>query len=164
MLAEARRKFGKDVPLTTADLRGMPVLGRFDLVLALNDVVNYLTGDGDLERALVGMRANLAAGGFVLFDSNTLLPFREIYSPDAEPGGTYTTTFEAEGVDPHPHRQRHFSVDQLRDAMTAANLEVLAILGQREVGNEILLSETPDQERDEKIVCIARQAAVDLAT
>ena len=57
MLAEARAKFGDAVPLETADIRELPVFGEFELVWALNDVINYLVGDGDLERALKGMRA-----------------------------------------------------------------------------------------------------------
>src|SRR5262249_14134751 len=48
MLAEARRKFGDAVALDTADARALPVYGEFELVWALNDVVNYLTEDGDV--------------------------------------------------------------------------------------------------------------------
>lgn len=158
MLAEARRKFGEAVPLITADLREMPVLGRFDLVLALNDVVNYLTGDGDLERALARMAANLAPGGFVLFDSNTLATFRSEYLEEAGAGGTFETTIEAPGVGPHVHRQRHFTGGELEAAIAAAGLEQLALLGQREAAGRVELHRTADQDRDRKVVCIARSA------
>jgi predicted TPR repeat methyltransferase len=85
MLAQARQKFGDSVPLSQADLRQLPVFGEFELVLALNDVVNYLTEDGDLERAFAGIRANLAPGGLVLFDANTLALFEMCFaSGDAE--------------------------------------------------------------------------------
>ena len=156
MLAEARRKFGEAVPLSTADLRGMPVLGRFDLVLALNDVVNYLTEDGDLERALAGMAANLAPGGFLLFDSNTLATFRSDYLADASAGGTFETTIAASGVEAHVHRQRHFRDGELEAAIAAAGLEQLALLGQRETETQVELRRRADQERDRKVVCIAR--------
>lgn len=156
MLAEARRKFGEEVPLAVADLRGMPVLGRFELVLALNDVVNYLTEDGDLERALAGMAANLTPGGFVLFDSNTLATFRSEYLAEATAGGTFETTICAGGVEAHVHRQRHFTDEELEAAIAAAGLERLALLGQRETETEVELHRSADQERDRKVVCIAR--------
>jgi hypothetical protein len=46
----------------------------------LNDVVNYLVDDGDLERALAGVRSNLAPDGLVVFDSNTLALFRSNFA------------------------------------------------------------------------------------
>ena len=156
MLAEARRKFGEAVPLTIADLRGMPVLGRFDLVIALNDVVNYLTGDGDLERALTAMAANLAPGGFVLFDSNTLATFRSEYLEAARAGGIFETTIATADIEPHVHRQRHFTDGDLVAAIAAAGLEQLALLGQRETKARVELHRHADQERDRKVICIAR--------
>jgi len=155
MIEQAQRKFGDTVPLSVLDARELPLLGAFDLVLSLNDTLNYLIEAGDLERALVGMRTNLGPGGLLLFDVNTLGWFRGASDPNASPGGTYETVLMAEGVEPHPHRQRHFTVPQLRDAMATAELEALAVLGQREVDGGVILSEQADQERDDKIVCIA---------
>jgi SAM-dependent methyltransferase len=154
MLDEARRKF-PDVPVSRADLRELPALGRFDLVLALNDVVNYLTEDGDLERALAGMAANLTPGGLLLFDSNTLASFRDMYTPEAEAGGTYETTIEGPGVEPHVHRQRHFSIEDVRAAIEGAGLTPLAVLGQHEERDAVILDAEVDEERDAKIVFIA---------
>jgi len=156
MLAQAERKFGVAVPLSTADLRKLPLLGRFDLVLALNDVVNYLTEDGDLERALVGMRANLSPRGLLLFDSNSLAAFRSIYTSAAYAGGTFEAVIAEAGVEPHVHRQRHFTEPELEVAMADAGLEPLAMLGQQETESRIELRDPVDQERDRKIVCIAR--------
>ncbi|MET0559026.1 MAG: class I SAM-dependent methyltransferase [Solirubrobacterales bacterium] len=156
MLAQAERKFGADVPLSTVDLRKLPLLGRFELVLALNDVVNYLTEDGDLERALVGMRANLAPRGLLLFDSNSLAAFRSLYTDGAHPGGTFEAVVSEIGIEPHVHRQRHFTESELEVALTDAGLELLAMLGQEETATRIELRDPVDQERDRKIVCIAR--------
>lgn len=155
MLNEAQRKF-PTIPLFTADLRKLPTLGGFNLVLALNDVVNYLTEGGDLQRALSKMTANLAAGGLILFDSNTLNSFREMYTPGAEPGGTYETTVTTPGVKPHVHRQRHFAEPELRDAIAGAGLELLALVGQRESGASVTLRAGVDEHSDQKIVCVAQ--------
>ena len=51
-----------DVPLVVADMRKLPHLGDFDLVLSLNDSINYLLGDGDLIHALSAMRKSASAG------------------------------------------------------------------------------------------------------
>jgi predicted TPR repeat methyltransferase len=156
MLAQAERKFGATVQLSTVDLRKLPLLGRFELVLALNDVVNYLTEDGDLERALVGMRANLSPSGLLLFDSNSLAAFRSLYANGAYPGGTFEATLAETGVEPHVHRQRHFTETELEVALAGAGLELLAMLGQEETESRIELHDPVDQARDRKIVCIAR--------
>jgi SAM-dependent methyltransferase len=156
MLAEARRKF-PEIPMTMADLRELPVVGAFDLVLCLNDVVNYLTEDGGLERAVARMAANLAPGGFLLFDANTLELFRRTHIPDASAGGTFEMTVEGAGVEAHVHRQRHFPGEQLREALGGAGLEAIGLLGQREQPSRIELREGIDQERDQKVVCLGRK-------
>ena len=106
--------------------------------------------------AIAGIAANLAPGGLLLFDSNTLGSFRDSYTPAAEPGGTYEMTIEGPGVEPHLHRQRHFPVEDARAAAAGVGLDLLAALGQREVADTVVLSETVDEERDDKIVFIAR--------
>jgi SAM-dependent methyltransferase len=177
MLAEAQRKVGDSVALDVADARELPVYGEFELAWALNDVVNYLTEDGDLERALSGMRANLAPGGMVLFDSNTLSLFRADFasgdsegmsvgdwtwrgmSGDIEPGGTYEAQISGAGVETHVHRERHYTAEQIKAAMEASGLELLAALGQQEVNGRVVLVEPPDEMRDHKIIYIGRAAA-----
>jgi SAM-dependent methyltransferase len=160
MLQEARRKFPK-VPTLRADLRDLPVLGAFDLIIVLNDVVNYLTEDGDLERALAGLAANLAPEGLLLFDSNTISSFREKFSHEARTGiyelPVTGTVVEEAGVEPHTHHQRHFALGHLEIAINEAALELLAVLGQREKEGTILLSENVDEGRDEKAIFIARR-------
>lgn len=174
MIEEARRKFGDAVPLAVADLTELPVFGEFDLVWALNDVVNYLTGDGDLVRALEGMRANLAPAGLVLFDANTLALFNSHFTGEgenemsvgewrwrgltaaAEPGGAFEAEISGNGVETHAHRQRHYPAEQVRDAIAAAGLVHLASLGQREAGDKVVLTDPVDEKRDHKTIHIAR--------
>jgi SAM-dependent methyltransferase len=176
MLAEARRKLGDAVPLEVADIRALPVFGEFELVWALNDVINYLTGDGDLERALAGMRANLAPGGLVLFDANTLSLFEASFASGddegmsvgewrwvgqeegVEPGAVFAARVSGGNIEPHVHRERHWTEEQVRAAMTSAGLEMLTALGQHEVDAKVLLEQPPDEQRHYKVIYIARAA------
>jgi SAM-dependent methyltransferase len=174
MLEQARGKFGAAVPLEVADIRELPVFGEFELVWALNDVINYLLGDDDLERALAGMRANLAPGGLVLFDADTLSLFESSFASgdddgmsvgewrwvgqedSVESGGTFTAEVSGGSVKPHLHRERHWTAEQVRAAMEAAGLEMLAALGQREVDVKVVLEQPPDEERHYKVIYIGR--------
>ena len=176
MLAEAQRKFGDAVGLDAADATELPVYGEFELAWALNDVVNYLTGDGDLERALRGMRANLSADGMVLFDSNSLGLFQTSFasgnselmsvgewtwqglSDGIEPGGTFEARISGTGVETHVHRERHYTPEQVKEAMTAAGIEYLVALGQTEEDGQVVLVDPPDERRDHKIIYIGRAA------
>lgn len=174
MLAESSRKFGDAVPLEVADVRELPAFGEFELVWALNDVVNYLLDDGDLERAVAGMRANLAAGGLVLFDADTLGLFESSFASGddermsvgewrwvgdtdrVEPGGIFEARVSGGGVEPHTHRERHWTAERVEEAMAAAGLELLAALGQSEVDYQVVLAEPPDERRDYKVIYIGR--------
>jgi SAM-dependent methyltransferase len=80
MLELARRKAGDRVRLIVADMLALPKFGEFDLVWALDDAVNYLLSREELEKALVGMRANLASAGLLLFDVNTLPAYRTFFA------------------------------------------------------------------------------------
>ncbi len=176
MIEEARQKFGDAVPLAVADLAELPTFGEFDLVWALNDVVNYLTEDGDLVRALEGMRSNLAPGGLMLFDANTLALFNSHFTEGAEnemsvggwcwrglststePGGAFEAEISGSRVETHAHRQRHHPVERVRDAIGAAGLVHLASLGQREAGGKVILTDPVDEQRDHKAIHIVRAA------
>jgi SAM-dependent methyltransferase len=174
MLEQARGKFGDSVPLVAADSRELPALGEFDLVWALNDVLNYLVEDGDLERALAGMRANLAPGGLILFDADTLGLFEARYargnpegisvgewrwvgqSDRVESGGVFEARVHGGELESHLHRVRHHPQGEILAALAATDLECLAALGQREEGQRILLEEPPDEQRDQRTIFIAR--------
>jgi SAM-dependent methyltransferase len=179
MLAAAGEKFGSRVQLLHVDARQLPPInpdcgrpeGAFQLALLLNDVVNYLTEDGDLEQLFAGVARNLSDEGLVLFDVNTLALFRADYASgvneemgdwrwqgltgEVRPGAIYEGRFSGRGVETHIHRQRHWTSEQIRGALETANLHCLAALGQREEGGRVLLSEAPDEERDAKVVYIA---------
>jgi len=186
MLAEAECKFGSRVRLFQCDARSLPPSSAsagppgdegFDLVLLLNDVVNYVTEDGDLEKVFAGVKSNLRDGhGLVLFDANTLSLFREQFAPGVEGemsdrgwgwrGLTGETDagpiFEAElsgsDVETHVHRQRHWTTEQMKEALVACGLVCVAALGQREGDGRILLSDALDEERDSKAIYIAAHA------
>jgi SAM-dependent methyltransferase len=174
MLAQARGKYGDAVPLEVADIRELPVFGEFELVWALNDVINYLLGDSDLERALAGMRANLAPDGLVLFDADTLSLFESSFASgdddsmsvgewrwvgqeeSVEAEGIFAAQVSGGDVESHIHRERHWSEDQVRAAMASAGLEMLTALGQREAETKVLLEQPPDEQRHYKVIYIGR--------
>ncbi|HEX5610783.1 MAG TPA: class I SAM-dependent methyltransferase [Solirubrobacterales bacterium] len=172
MLEQARQKYGDAVPLHVADVRQLPVLGQFELVWALNDVINYVVEDSDLERAFAGMAANLAPGGRLLFDANTLLQFREEFtaqdetrqvgewrwagqSAEVEAGGVFEAEVSGGDVAAHVHRERHWTQEMISEALAAAGLRLLASLGQHDDGKVVVLTEPPDEWRDHKVIHIA---------
>ncbi len=153
MLDLAKKKAGDSAELSVADMRELPTLGEFDLVWALDDAINYLLGIEELEKALRGMRGNLASTGLVLFDVNELLVYRTVYaqtsvverngrrltwrglgSADAAPGVVSESRLE---MDPDGtsgdqgeaslHRQRHFPEAEVLGALDRAGLECLDI-------------------------------------
>ncbi len=156
MLERARERGGGEVELDVADMRELPVFGEFELVWALNDPVNYMLSEQELVVALAGMRANLAPGGLLLFDANTVEAYRGFFAEevvierdgwrliwngrsraDAPPGTIREATFEAEPIDdsagaaipPERHRERHFPEAEVLAALEQANLECLAVYG-----------------------------------
>lgn len=145
MLGLAREKVGDRVRIELADMRELPVFGSFNLVFCLDDAVNYLHTQGELELALRGMAANLAADGILMFDSNTLTTysgfFAERFEVEAKgmrmiwdglageniaPGEICEARFsvellEGEGptIEPELHRQRHHPEPEVLAAIEA---------------------------------------------
>lgn len=171
MLLRVREKFSETtVGLWQADAADLPAWPKpFDLILLLNDVVNYLTEDGDLERCFAGVARNLAPGGLVCFDANSLGLMRSNFAgegmtrgewtwrgsvAEVEPEGTYEATVSGPGIEDHVHCERHWTEDQIQKALNASDLRCLARLGQREEDGQIILSEGADEERDAKVVYI----------
>jgi SAM-dependent methyltransferase len=152
MLDLARDRAGDAATLLNADMRALPNLGEFDLIWSLNDSLNYLLSPAELEAALGGMRRNLAPGGIILFDVNTLTIYRTSFSnervvetsgrrlvwkgqmsaPEIEGGSINEARFEAEGEESggEVHRQRHFAEDEVRAAIEAAGLRCLDVFGE----------------------------------
>src|SRR3954453_13802370 len=90
MLERAREEGGEQVQLDVVDMRELPVYGEFELVLSLNDAVNYLLGEDDLRQALARMAANLTADGLLLFDVNS----KGTYDSGSWSGGSHTVEHE----------------------------------------------------------------------
>jgi ubiquinone/menaquinone biosynthesis C-methylase UbiE len=152
MLERARDRVGDAATLVAADMRTLPDLGEFDLIWSLNDSLNYLLSQVELEAALAGMRRNLAPGGIVLFDVNTLTVYRTFFSKEQvvetngrrlvwkgqmssakiEPGSINEAHFEAEGegAGAEVHRQRHFPEAEVRAALETAGLRCLRVFGE----------------------------------
>lgn len=178
MLERAREEGGEEVQLDVVDMRELPVFGEFELVLSMNDAVNYLLGDGDLEQTLARMRANLADGGLLLFDVNS----KGTYDSGSWSGGSHVveyggrswtwhgigevedepsvfeTRIEGDDVKTIVHRERYRSEPEVREAMSAAGLDCLAALGMQEIDERVVLSDPPDESRDYKVVYIGAKA------
>jgi SAM-dependent methyltransferase len=171
MLKLAAREGGEEVPLQAADMRELPHLGDFDLVLSLNDSVNYLLGERDLVLALAGMRANLAEDGLLIFDVNSSSTYSHGYSEVREVehegsrwvwsgrGEVSPSVFESEIAgdrlpEPIQHLERFRSEREVLEAMRAAGVRPLAALGMSEADGEVVLTVPPDEGRDYKLVFI----------
>jgi SAM-dependent methyltransferase len=156
MVAEARRKADGRADVRVADMRRLPVLGAFDLIICLNDGLNHLLGNDEVRETLKAFHNNLAPDGLLVFDVTTLATYREV--PDlvveddkrlvrwrgapaelAGPGAEAEIvidifTHEGDGLwrrSVSRQRHRHHPVDDLRRLAGEAGLEVAAVLGQR---------------------------------
>lgn len=176
MLEIAREKAG-EVPLHVADVRELPVFGEFDLVWALNDTLNYVMSEEELTAALGRMKANLAPGGVLLFDLNTLRSMREMFTAeevrevggramrwsgtasaeDVRPGEIHSARFEVRGEAgaSHEHSQRHFPEASVLAALERAGLDCLEVWGDLD-GEQY---QPLDEELHEKAIYLARSAA-----
>jgi SAM-dependent methyltransferase len=67
---------GTDTEVVVADMRDLPLLGRFDVVTCIDDAFNYLLSDDELATAFEGVARNLRPGGLFAFDLNTLGGYR----------------------------------------------------------------------------------------
>jgi len=178
MLAVARERH-PDVDLSVADMRELPELGRFDLVLCLDDAVNYLLDERDLTAALRSARSALADGGLLIFDVNTRLAYETAFARDRvvsdddrvlawrghgldEATRLARATVEIFAAGSRPdcwarerslHVQRHWSDDELAAAADAAGLRVLTRVGQR---TGVVLDAVPDPARHSKLVLVLR--------
>lgn len=171
MLELAAQEGGGEVTLQIADMRNLPQLGEFDLVLSLNDSVNYLLGAGDLVLALTGMRKNLATHGLLVFDVNSSSTYASGYSEvrKVEHNGSQWTwrgrgevapsVFEAEISGDRiagsiRHLERFRSESEVLEAMRSTGIKTLATLGMSETDGEVVLADPPDESRDYKLVFV----------
>jgi SAM-dependent methyltransferase len=180
MLELARAKAGGAAQLSVADMRKLPRFGEFDLVWSLDDAINYLLSAEELGEALSGMRANLAPGGLLMFDVNTLQAYRTFFaeeqrverrgrrlvwrgqgSADTPPASISEARFEIEAgeggadVETHVHRQRHFPEAEVRAQLAAAGLECLDVYGH---GFDAVPKQPVEELVHSKAVYMARRA------
>ncbi|MDA0184355.1 class I SAM-dependent methyltransferase [Solirubrobacter phytolaccae] len=183
MLEGARDRLGPDVRLEVHDLRSLPVLGAFDLIWSVADGFNCLLDDGELIAAFTGVRRNLAPGGVLVFDVDTLASFRSLYSSlIVAPGAAGVAIFDGQaesdlgpdevaeaiverlqpGAEPPwwtraraVHRQRHHSRATLERALAAAGLSCVGVWGTDFAG---VPGQPLDEARHNKAVYLAREA------
>ena len=156
MVELARHKSGARADVYVADMRRLPVFGEFDLITCIDDAINHLLDPGEVYEAFASMRENLAPGGLLIFDVNTLAAYRQV--PDVvvedddvllrwrgglaeleHPGGEAEVvidvfTHEGDGLWSRSlsrQRHRHHPIDELRALAEEAGLEVATVLGQR---------------------------------
>jgi hypothetical protein len=182
MLAIAAEKAAGRARLEVHDMRSLPRLGAFDLVCCLDDAVNYLQDEAELAAAFASLRRNLARGGVVVFDANTLLAYRTYFAattvvqapgrvivwdgrtPDDLPGGGTARgellVLERSGDwwsrTRFDDRQRHHDEATVRAALTAAGLEWAASYGMQLDGS---VTDGFDELVSSKAVYVAREGA-----
>jgi SAM-dependent methyltransferase len=183
MVALAAAKAGDRARLEVHDMRALPRLGAFDLVCCLDDAVNYALGAGELEATLAGLARNLAPGGVVVFDANSLFAYRTFFAtltvlagddrvlvwdghaaPDLAAGGLAQATLEAlerrdDGTwrrERSAHHQRHHPRETVEGALRRAGLRAAAVHGMRLDGST---TDDFDELGNSKAVYIARERA-----
>lgn len=181
MVAEARHIAGEQAELFVADMRELPGVGEFDLITCLDDSLNYLLSDADLERALESMAQNLRPGGVLVFDLNSALVYKRLFSQDAiseagpavfcwrgqgesdfAPGDVRTVmldVFHRDGFDvwtrtSSTHVQRHHPREAVARALERAGLSLVTVRGQV---TGAAIEDPPDEERHIKLVYVARR-------
>jgi len=177
MLRQLRSKVGYRLRIELADLRDMPMLGSYDLILCLGDVLNYCAVTTPLATTLSGLASNLAPDGLLLFDLNTVATYRSFYAEvqevevagqrvtwrglgdgSAEPGSVAESVMEIAPQEGKPltravHRQQHVGETDVRQAMAEAGLVCLDVFGQ---GFDAVLEKPLEETRHTKTIYIAR--------
>jgi ubiquinone/menaquinone biosynthesis C-methylase UbiE len=155
MVEVARAKVGDRAELLVADMRELPKLGEFDLIMCPGDAINYLLSLEELEAALRGIAANLKPEGLLFFDADTITAHRTFFAettvvesegmrliwrgltdPEVEPRSIAEASFEVEPLDedaprvePALHRERHYPEEVMRAALERSGFDCLDIWG-----------------------------------
>src|SRR3954469_3666603 len=179
MVALAQQKAGARADVHVADMRRLPIFGEFDLITCIDDAINHLLSRGEVADALAGMRENLAPGGLLVFDVNTLAAYRQVPDVVVEdehrllrwrgdlaelsvPGGEAEVVIdvfahEGDGLwrrSLSRQRHRHHPIDELCELVEEAGFELAAVVGQRPGA---VLDPELDEELHRKAVFIARR-------
>jgi SAM-dependent methyltransferase len=180
MVERAAAKAAGAADVRVLDLCELPAMGARDLVLCLDDVLNYVTDPADLVPAFRGVRRNLAPDGVFVFDVNTLATYRSFFAgltvvPSDELvlvwTGRTATTLAAGGLaaagiqafvqddggwrrETHDHVQRHHPQEVIRDALAAGGLACAGVYGMQLDGS---LEEGATELGNSKTVYVARR-------
>jgi SAM-dependent methyltransferase len=183
MVRLAAAKAADRARVEVCDMRDLPALGAFDLVCCIDDGVNYLLSVDELVATFSGLARNLAGGGVVLFDANSLMAYRTFFaslSVLVSDGrvlvweGHATETFgegdlaqaTLEALNRHAdgswsreraiHHQRHHARATFEGALRRAGLELVAARGMRLDGT---VTDEFDELTNSKAVYLARASA-----
>ncbi len=182
MVALARGK-APEAELFVADVRALGRVGSFDLITCLDDSLNYLVEEGDLDAAFRCFAANLAPGGVLVFDVNTLSTYRTTFARDMTRDGPGVFLAWRGGCDDSEapgcraelvveafretepglyervttrHTQRHHPRPDVERALAGAGLAAVGVFGQLPDGS---LDTCAGEERHHKLVYFAKPTA-----
>lgn len=182
MLQQARQNLPAHAQsFFAADMRKLSQLAEFDLIICLDDAVNYLLSDEELEATFAGVARVLAPGGIFVFDVNSLLTYRTAFAETAvREGAGIRFVWRGEAsrtVGPRAnasasvdifaecgdgvwerrtmrHRQRHHPREAIYAALRRAGLSCRATLGQHSGAR---LEHRADEERHIKLLHFAQR-------
>jgi SAM-dependent methyltransferase len=183
MLAIAATKVPDPRAIHRYDMRTLPVLGSFDLITCIDDSLNHLLEPSEVRDSLAAMGRNLAPGGLLVFDVNTIVAYRTAFATadvfevgehvfawrglgteDAQPGceaEVQVDVFGPSAADPSlyrrtssTHRERHYPVAEIEALAAAAGLEIVDRRGQ---SPGVVLHPQIDEERHSKALFLARK-------
>jgi SAM-dependent methyltransferase len=180
MVAEARKKAAGRATVYVADMRCLDARGPYDLVTCLDDAINHLEGEDEVLATFRAIRNNLAPGGLLVFDVNTLAAYRasgDMAAEDAEHVVVWRGQREPQASPGHRTRvlvdvfarldgdvwrrttteqsHRHYPVADIERLLGDAGLEVVTARGQRPGAR---LDREVDEERHAKALFVARRA------
>jgi SAM-dependent methyltransferase len=183
MVQAAAAKAGDRARLEVCDMRALPRFGAFDLVCCLDDAINYLLSADELVATFAGLARNLAQGGVVVFDANSLRTYRTFFASKTVLvsdervlvwDGHATDTFAAADLaqatlealnrrddggwwrERSVHHQRHHPRATVERAQRQAGLDPVAVRGMRLDGS---VTEGFDEQENSKVVYVARASA-----
>jgi SAM-dependent methyltransferase len=182
MIRVAREKHpDQQDAFVVADIREFRPSASFDLVLCLDDAMNYLLSGDELEQCFSCVAAVLAPGGVFAFDLNTLATYRSAFASNIireapgtffawrgeaarsiESGAMAAATVEVfslvagEGWQRRTsrHQQRHHPLEVVRTALTRSGLRCRAVAGQLRGAR---LEDAADDQRHSKFVYFAQR-------
>jgi SAM-dependent methyltransferase len=181
MIRQARRNLPRHADsFFVADMRDLPPLGPFDLVLCLDDAINYLLSREELVETFAGVARVLDPEGVFAFDVNSLHSYRTAFAEVAvaDAAGVFFA-WQGEGSSGHApgeisrasveifaerddglwerhsmcHVQRHHPLDEVLDALDLAGLRCCSTLGQHPGAR---LDRSVDEQTQIKLVHFAK--------